>query len=91
MVNNVVRDMRAHVRRVGLQLTAPLTVHTLRKSFGRNHANAGTPIHVLQHIMGHASITTTREFYLQTPDANERDALAKYEVILDYCEKKTVV
>ena len=32
--------------------------------------------------MGHSSITTTREFYLQAADANERDATARYESLL---------
>lgn len=91
MVNNVIRHMRVHVRRAGLELTAPLTVHTLRKSYGQNHANAGTPMHVLQGLMGHASITTTREFYLQCADANEREASARYEALLETCSKETCV
>lgn len=82
MVNNVLRDMRGHLRKAGVLTEVPLTVHTLRKSFGQNHANAGTPIHVLQTLMGHASITTTREFYLQIADANERDALRRYEALI---------
>ena len=82
MANNVIRDMRIHVRRAKLEVTAPITVHTLRKSFGQNHADAGTPIHVLQSLMGHASITTTREFYLQAADANDRAAAARYEDLL---------
>ena len=53
---------------------APMTVHTLRKSFGQNHADNGTPMHVLQKLMGHSDITTTREFYLRVGDASEREA-----------------
>ncbi len=55
------------------------------------HADAGTPVHVLQGLMGHASITTTREFYLQTAEANEREALAKYQALLDASGGKTCV
>ncbi len=91
MVNNVIRDMRSLVRQAHLELTAPLTVHTLRKSFGQNHADAGTPIHVLQGLMGHASITTTREFYLQAADANEREAQGRYEALLEAPTRKTCV
>jgi integrase len=61
------------------KLSASLNVHTLRKSFGQNHANGGTPIHVLQQLMGHSSITTTREFYLHVDDANAQAAVARYE------------
>ena len=91
MVNNVIRDMRTHIRWAKLELTASLTVHTLRKSFGQNHANAGTPIHVLQGLMGHASITTTREFHLRTADANDHAALARYEQLLQRAAPKTCV
>ena len=91
MVNNVIRDMRRHVRWAKLELTVPLTVHTLRKSFGQNHANAGTPMHVLQGLLGHASITTTREFYLQAPDANDHAALARYEALLKDAGAETCV
>ena len=89
MVNNVRRDMRSHLRRTGIITEVPLTVHTLRKSFGQNHANAGTPLHVLQRLTGHASITTTREFYLQAADANERKAAARYESHLKDSAAKT--
>ncbi|HOW74103.1 MAG TPA: tyrosine-type recombinase/integrase [Phycisphaerae bacterium] len=91
VVNNVIRDMRCHFRKAGFNLIAPMTIHTFRKSFGQNHADAGTPVHVLQGLMGHASITTTREFYLQTADANEREALAKYQALLDSADGKTCV
>ncbi len=40
-------------------------------------------MHTLQKLMGHASITTTREFYLQTADANDVAALARYENLLE--------
>lgn len=82
MVNNVARTIRSHARRAGVKATAPLNIHTFRKSFAQNHANAGTPIHVLQRLMGHASITTTREFYLQQSDENEKAAVRRYESLL---------
>jgi len=82
MVNNVLRDVRGHVRSAGVVTQAPLTVHTLRKSFGQNHADAGTPMHVLQGLMGHSSITTTKKHYLQRSDANERAATKLYERLL---------
>jgi len=91
MINNVLRNMKAHVRKAGIQTNGSLTVHAFRKSFGQNHADAGTPIHVLQALMGHADITTTREFYLQASDANEREAMARYESLLNTSGSKTCV
>jgi len=85
------RTVRGHFVRAGIRPTATITIHTVRKSFGQNHANTGTPIHVLQRLLGHASITTTREFYLQAADANERDAVARYEALLDTPAKQTCV
>jgi len=82
MAINVLRDMKSHAKRAGLQLSAPLTVHMFRKSFGQNHANGGTPIHVLQQLMGHSSITTTREFYLHVDDANAQAAVARFEELV---------
>ena len=43
LANNVLRDMRSDVLRADIKPEAPITIHTLRKSFGQSHANAGTP------------------------------------------------
>ena len=82
IILNVLRDIKRHARRAGIELTAPITVHTFRKSFGQNHADNGTPIHVLQRLMGHSSINTTRVFYIHASDANERAAVDVYERLL---------
>jgi integrase len=82
MANNVLRTIQQHARKAGITLTAPLTVHTFRESFGQHHADNGTPIHVLQRLMGHSNITTTREFYIRVADANEEAAVKVYEQLL---------
>jgi len=65
MVNNIRQRRQVHVRRAGLKLTAPLSIHTLRKLFAQNHANSGTPWATLKALMGRASTTTTEKYYLQ--------------------------
>jgi len=50
--------------------------HALRHSFGTELARAGTPINVIQDMMGHASIETTRR-YMHTREDDQRDALAR--------------
>ena len=45
----------------------------------------------LPKLMGHASITINREFYLQTADANDVAALARYENLLEAPGAKTCV
>ncbi|MHC4674286.1 MAG: tyrosine-type recombinase/integrase [Planctomycetota bacterium] len=82
MALNVQREIKRHIRRAGIKSSAPITVHTFRKSFGQNHADSGTPIHVLQQLMGHSSITTTREFYIRVSDANTQAAVARYEQLM---------
>ena len=62
MVNNVIRDMRSHAKRAGIELDGALTVHALRKSCGQNWAN-NLPMNVVKEFMGHADIATTAEFY----------------------------
>lgn len=82
VINNVLRSVKGHARKAGLKLTAPITVHTFRKSYGQNHADNGTPMHVLQQLMGHSNIATTRTFYIQVADASERDAVGRFERLL---------
>ena len=86
MVNNVLRDMRSHLRKAGITLRAPLTIHALRKSFAQNHANNGTPSVTLKMLMGHASITTTEKYYLQISDDNTLAAVKRYENLLHPCD-----
>jgi len=60
VINNVLRSVKGHARKAGIKLTSPITVHTFRKSYGQTHAENGTRMHVLQQLMGHSNITTTR-------------------------------
>ena len=78
MVNSVLRNMKAHVKKAGIKMTAPITIHTLRKSFAQNHADNGTPSATLKALMGHASIATTEKHYLQCSDANNRLAATRF-------------
>ncbi|MGD2109997.1 MAG: tyrosine-type recombinase/integrase [Phycisphaerae bacterium] len=74
MLLNLLRDTRAYLRKAGIELTAPFTLPTFRKSFAQNHADAGTPPRTLAKLLGHSSVTTTMEFYNRVTDANERAA-----------------
>ena len=88
LVNNCLRAIRNHAKQAEIEPTHPLTVHTFRKSFGQNHADAGTPIHQLQRMMGHSKIETTRQFYIQHTDANYREAASRYEALMDAAQAK---
>ncbi len=74
MVNNLLRDTKAFLRKAGVDLTAPFTLQTFRKSFAQNHAEAGTPPRTLAKLLGHANTQVTMQFYNRVTDANERAA-----------------
>lgn len=74
MTNNVLRNAKAKIKKAKLDLSAPFTLHTFRKSFAQNHADAGTPPKTLARLLGHSDVTVTMEFYNRVSDANERQA-----------------
>lgn len=53
--------------------------HSLRHSFGTHHAIKGTPIRVLQKLMGHARIQTT-EIYMHVAERHLQDAMEGFEL-----------
>lgn len=61
------------VPRTGDGATMPW--HSLRHSFGTRCHDRGVPIGVVQELMGHADIKTTRRYFTVTPAA-KRDAIA---------------
>jgi integrase len=60
IVNNLIRDLKAVSRRVGVN---PFTLHDLRRSCITNWARK-LPIQTVQHLAGHSSVETTRKYYL---------------------------
>lgn len=75
MLNNLLRDTRGYLRRAGVELSAPFTLHTFRKSFAQNHAAAGTPPRTLARLLGHSDVSVTLQYYNCVTDANERAAV----------------
>lgn len=89
MLNNLLRDTKAYLRKAGIELTAPFTLTTFRKSFAQNHADAGTPPRTLAKLLGHSDVSTTMEFYNRVTDANERAALDTMDRLLGSKKKQT--
>ena len=85
MVNNVNRDFKSHYRRAGIKPVGAFTIHTLRKCCGGNWAER-LPMHVVKELMGHSTIATTQEFYLQVDDDHRAKAA---ESIQEMIEPKT--
>lgn len=82
MVNNLLRDTKGYLRKARIDLSAPFTLTTLRKSFAQNHADAGTPPRVLAELMGHSDVTTTMQFYSRVTEANAQAAAAAMDRLL---------
>ena len=56
-----------------------LSVHCLRKSYGTNLADIGTPVHTLKELMGHSNVETSMEYYIKCSDANKMKAVEGLE------------
>ncbi len=83
MANNTNRNFRLHCKKAGIVTSDKLSVHCLRKAYGTNLANLGTPIHTLKELMGHSSITTTMKFYLKSTDENKKKAVRGLEELME--------
>lgn len=88
MVNNLLRNTKGYIDKAGVKMIAPLTLQTFRKSYGQNHADAGTPPRVLAKLLGHSTTRVTMEFYNQVTDANERMAAMTMDRLLDQGDKR---
>ena len=79
MVNNTNRNFKRHCKKAGIVTSDGLYVHCLRKAYGTNLADLGTPIHTLKDMMGHSSITTSMKFYIKSTDENKMKAVQGLE------------
>jgi len=68
----MVRTLQKACRELGLRHFSP---HTLRHCFGTWHAARGTPLPILQRLMGHAHIQTTIQNYFHHSPEYARQAV----------------
>lgn len=79
VVLNTNRKFKKYCEKAGIITMDRLSVHCLRKGYGTNLANLGTPVHTLKELMGHSNIETTMDFYLHSSDANKKKAVEGLE------------
>jgi len=72
---NTNKKFKFYCKKTGIATDDKLCVHCLRKSYGTNLANLGTPVHTLKELMGHSNIQTTMEYYLFSSDENKKKAV----------------
>ncbi|UCC30002.1 MAG: tyrosine-type recombinase/integrase [Phycisphaerales bacterium] len=87
MMNNLLRDTKAYLDKVGVKLTAPFTLTTFRKSFAQNHADAGTPPKTLAKLLGHVDARITTQYYNRVTDANEQAAAQAMDRLLKQAKR----
>ncbi|MCH8244256.1 MAG: site-specific integrase [Planctomycetes bacterium] len=83
MMNNMRRNTHRYFRKAGIELSAPLTLTTFRKSFAQNHADHGTPPRTLAKLLGHANPRMTLQYYNRVTDANEQAAAETMDRLLE--------
>lgn len=67
-------SVRKIVRRYGALIGIPdLAPHDLRRTHARLAREAGAPLEVIQHSLGHASVTTTERYTRTGLEANAGD------------------
>ena len=89
MANNAVRDAKNFFSKAGIQLTAPLTLSTFRKSYAQALANAGIPPRTLAELLGHSDTRVTTEFYSRVTEETTQRVAETMNRLLTGDEKAT--
>jgi hypothetical protein len=64
-------------QKTSISKNVELTPHTLRRTFTTHHAENGTPLPILQKLLGHSSIRTTSLYWQNIYDDNDMDDILK--------------
>jgi integrase/recombinase XerD len=78
-------QLKAMASRAGVRAT--ITPHQLRHFFGTELARSGEAVHVIQTLIGHASIVST-QVYMHSSDEDMRRAVARLGSILNQPEER---
>jgi integrase len=74
LVINVLRNTQRYLRWAQIELNGSFNLHTFRKSYAQNLANAGVPPRTLTQLLGHSTSKVTIEFYSRVTDSNQQAA-----------------
>ena len=82
LIGSALRDFKSYCRKAGINTHKKLNLHSLRKGYGSNMAKI-CPAHTLRSLMGHSSILTTMEFYVQDIDENKKKAVELLDKMME--------
>jgi len=74
LMGSALRDFKSYCKQAGIKTHKKLNLHSLRKGYGSNMHKLCPP-QTLKELMGHSSIVTTMEFYVQDSDENKEKAV----------------
>jgi len=75
LMGSALRDFKLYCTKAGIKTHKKLNLHSLRKGYGSNMAQFCPPPHTLKELMGHSSIVTTMDYYVQDVDENKKKAV----------------
>ncbi len=75
VMGNARRQFMHYCGKAGIETSKKLNLHSLRKGYGTNLVNIGTPANTLKDLMGHSSIVTTMKYYVNSIDENKKKAV----------------
>ena len=78
LMGSALRDFKSYCRKAGIITHKKINLHSLRKGYGSNMAKICPP-HTLKELLGHSSIVTTMEFYVQDVDENKKKAIEELD------------
>ena len=87
MMNNLLRDAKAYLRRTGVELAGSFSLTAFRKLFAQNLVEAGTPPRTLAKLLGHTNTRVTMQFYNRVTDANDKAAVAAMDRLFQTTER----
>ena len=87
MMNNLLRDAKAYLRRTGVELDGSFSLTAFRKSFAQNLVEAGTPPRTLAKLLGHTNTRVTMQFYNRVTDAHDKAAVAAMDRLFQTTER----
>jgi len=83
MMWSALRQFKLYCKKAGIITNKKLNLHSLRKGYGTNLVNIGTPANTLKDLMGHSSIVTTMKFYVNSIDENKKKAVEGLDRLME--------